>query len=205
MKNDYEKALYIVDMNNGFVNFGAMANPKYNELVREQLKAIEKMRKEGGLVNFILEGHNKDAVEFKTYPSHCVLGTKEAELIPELIQEQDKENTRTYYKNSINGMLNTKLQEDIKALKNLREIIIEGVCADLCVMDFARTLARYLDELDRDTKIFIVKSAIDTFDAPGHNREEWLRIAKMVMEQAGIEYVEDVNELNERELVYKLK
>ena len=36
------KALYIIDMNNGFVNFGNMANPKYNELVSEQLKLINK-------------------------------------------------------------------------------------------------------------------------------------------------------------------
>lgn len=36
--NQVEKALYIIDMNNGFVNFGAMANPKYNDLVPEQNK-----------------------------------------------------------------------------------------------------------------------------------------------------------------------
>ena len=50
---EVEKALYIIDMNNGFVNFGAMANPKYNELVPEQLKLIEKVRKEKGIINFI--------------------------------------------------------------------------------------------------------------------------------------------------------
>ena len=30
---EVEKALYIIDMNNGFVNFGAMANPSYNALI----------------------------------------------------------------------------------------------------------------------------------------------------------------------------
>lgn len=203
--NEYEKALYIIDMNNGFVNKGAMANPNYNRLVPEQLATIEKIRKENGLVNFVLEGHHENSNEFKTYPVHCVLGTSEAELIPELKKEQNKKNTRTYYKNSINGMLNKKLQDDIKALKGLREVIVEGVCSDLCVMDFARTLARYLDELDRNTKIFVVQSAIDTYDAPGHNREEWMKIAKSVMEQAGIEYVDTVKELNERELIYKIR
>ena len=80
---EYQKALYMIDMNNGFVNFGAMANPEYNKLVPEQLRLIEKFRKEEELVNFILEGHDKDALEFKTYPKHCVLGTDEALLIPE--------------------------------------------------------------------------------------------------------------------------
>ena len=135
------KALYMIDMNNGFVNFGNMANPKYNELVNEQLKLINKFRKENQLVNFVLEGHTTDSIEFDSYPSHCVLGTKEAELIPEFINEQNKENTRTYYKNSINGMLNRNLQDDIKNQDNLNEIVIGGVCADLCVMDFARTFS----------------------------------------------------------------
>ena len=65
-RDDYKKALYIIDMNNGFVNFGNMANPAYNDLVPEQLRMIEKIRREDGLVNFVLEGHNPNASEFNT-------------------------------------------------------------------------------------------------------------------------------------------
>ena len=193
------KALYMIDMNNGFVNFGNMANPKYNELVNEQLKLINKFRKENQLVNFVLEGHTTDSIEFDSYPSHCVLGTKEAELIPEFIDEQNKENTRTYYKNSINGMLNRNLQDDIKSQDNLNEIVFGGVCADLCVMDFARTFSRYLDEINRRAKIFVVENTIDTYDSLEHNREEWMDIAKKVMTQAGIIMVPNIEELERKE------
>ena len=193
------KALYMIDMNNGFVNFGNMANPKYNELVNEQLKLVNKFRKENQLVNFVLEGHTTDSIEFDSYPSHCVLGTKEAELIPEFIDEQNKENTRTYYKNSINGMLNRNLQDDIKSQDNLNEIVIGGVCADLCVMDFARTFSRYLDEINRRAKIFVVENTIDTYDSLEHNREEWMDIAKKVMTQAGIIMVSNIDELESKE------
>lgn len=193
------KALYMIDMNNGFVNFGNMANPKYNELVNEQLKLINKFRKENQLVNFVLEGHTTDSIEFDSYPFHCVLGTKEAELIPEFIDEQNKENTRTYYKNSINGMLNRNLQDDIKSQDNLNEIVIGGVCADLCVMDFARTFSRYLDEINRRAKIFVVENTIDTYDSLEHNREEWMDIAKKVMTQAGIIMVSNIEELERKE------
>ena len=205
MREDYKKGLYIVDMNNGFVNFGAMANPEYNKLVPEQLKMVEKFRKEKELVNFILEGHTPDATEFKTYPVHCVKGTPEADLIDELKVEQDKDDTKTYYKNSINGMLNTTLQEDIKRLKELREFVIEGVCTDLCVMDFARTLARFLDDINRESKVYVVRKGIDTFDSPDHNREEWTKIAEKVMTQAGIEMVEDFEELEVKEKRLELK
>ena len=196
-KEDVEflKALFMIDMNNGFVNFGPMANPKYNDLVPEQLALIEMFREEDELVNFILENHDKNALEFVSYPEHCVEGTEEAKLIPEFQNEENKPNTRTYYKNSINGMLNRTLQDDIKALKKLKMIVLAGVCGDLCVMDFGRTLLRYLDEINHDLKVFVVKSCIDTFDAPGHNREEWLDIAYKVLEQAGAVVVEDVEDL----------
>ncbi|MCI8574874.1 MAG: cysteine hydrolase [Bacilli bacterium] len=203
--DEVEKALYIIDMNNGFVNFGAMANPAYNALVPEQLRMIKKIRRERGQINFILEGHNKDALEFKSYLEHCVIGTKEAELVPELLPEQSKVNTNTYYKNCINGMLTGDVVKDIQKLKALREVIFEGVCADLCVMDFARTYARYLDQINKEVKLFVVKNAIDTFDAPGHNRQEWLDIAYKVMAQAGIHVVENYEELEAKEKTLGLR
>ena len=64
----------------------------------------------------------------------------------------------------------------------LNEIVIGGVCADLCVMDFARTFSRYLDEINRRAKIFVVENTIDTYDSLEHNREEWMDIAKKVLE-----------------------
>lgn len=194
----YSKALYMIDMNNGFVNFGAMANPAYNELVPEQLKLIEYFRKEDELVNFVLEGHEKGSTEFLSYPEHCVLGTGEAELIPEFIGEQNKPNTKTYYKNCINGMLIPEVQQDVKELENLDVAVFAGVCEDLCVEDFARTFARFRDQLNRLTKLYVVRNCVDTFDAPGHAREEWKRIAEMVMTQAGVEYVDTVEELEEK-------
>ena len=203
--NEVEKALYIIDMNNGFVNFGAMANSKYNDLVPEQLRMIRKIREEKGIVNFILEGHKEDSLEFKSYPKHCVIGTGEAELVPELLPEQNKINTYTYYKNCINGMLTGDVQKDIKRLKALKEVIFEGVCADLCVMDFARTYARYLDQINKEIKLFVVKNAVDTFDAPGHDRNEWLDIAYKVMAQAGITVVESYEELEEKEKTLGLR
>ena len=201
---DIKKALYIIDMNNGFVNFGPMSNQEYKKIVPYQLKMIDKFRMENQLVNFILEGHKEDATEFNLYPKHCIMGTDVASLIPELIGEQNKDRTEVYYKNSINGMLNHKLQDDIKKLKNLKEIVIEGVCADLCVMDFARTYSRYLDEINKEAKIFVVENAIDTFDAPNHNRVEWLEIARKVMEQAGIIIVPDIEDLERKEKELKL-
>lgn len=195
----YKKALYIIDMNNGFVNFGNMANPEYNLLVPEQLKLVEKIRKEKGVLNFILDAHTPESRELREYPVHCLIGSEEAQIIPELISEQDQPDTMSFYKNSINGILESDVQKSIKSLKNLREAIFCGVCADLCVMDFVRSYARFLDMIDHEAKLFVVKNAIDTFDGVGHNRKEWLDISYKVMEQAGVIVVDDINELEEQE------
>lgn len=203
--NEMKKALYVIDMNNGFVNFGPMANTSYLNLVPEQQKLIEKFRSEKEQVNFVLEGHNENATEFKKYPSHCIKGTEEAELIPEFQNEILLPQTNVYEKNSTMGMFNQELQQDMKQMTNLQEAVFCGVCADLCVMDFARPYARFLDEINKEAVLFAVKSAIDTFDSPEHNREEWLNIAYKVMEQAGIITVENFEELEEYERKLGLK
>ena len=202
---EYKRALYNIDMVNGFVNFGPMANPNYNNLVKEQLKLMEDFKKEKEGIFLVGEGHLENALEFKNYPKHCVLGTDEAEFIPELKPYIQLPNTRIYRKNSINGMLNNQVRKDIVAMKNLKEVIFMGVCEDLCVMDFARTCARYLDEINQEATLYVVANTVDTFDAPNHNRLEWKKIARMVMEQAGITYVENYEELKEKEKTLGLR
>ena len=204
LKN-YRRALYNIDMVEGFVNIGAMANKDYNLLVPEQIKVADDFVESGDSLNFVGEGHSKNSHEFLSYPEHCVLGTKEAEFIPAFGKYLVLPDTRIYRKNSINGMLNDQVRADLKQMENLREIVFNGVCEDLCVMDFARTCARFLDELDRDVKLFVIANCVDTFDAPGHNREEWKKIARMVMEQAGIIYVDSYEDLKEKEKTLVLR
>lgn len=203
-KKQFTKALFIVDMNNGFVNFGAMHNKEYNKLVPEQLRLIEKFRREEQLVNFIMEGHLEDAVEFLVYPKHCVAGTEEAELIPDFKDQENYENTNIYYKNTINGGLNMDLQIDLEDWQDLKEIVVAGVCTDLCVLDFAKTLARLVEEVNRHVHIFVVASAIDTFNQDGHDRDTETAYAYEVMRKSGIEVVDNFEQLEQREKELKL-
>lgn len=202
---EYRRALYNIDMVNGFVNFGAMANKSYNNLVPEQLKIMRDFVDTKDSINLIGEGHDENALEFLSYPKHCVLNTPEADFIPELSEFLHLPNTRIYRKNSINGMLNNLVRKDIDMMKNLEEAVFMGVCEDLCVMDFVRTYARYLDEINRKVNLFVVASTTDTFDAPNHNREEWEKIARMVMEQAGVIYVDNFEELKIKEQTLSLE
>ena len=58
--NEFEKSVYLIDMVEGFVNTGAMANPSYNELVPEQVRVIDDFVKSGESINLIGEWHDKD-------------------------------------------------------------------------------------------------------------------------------------------------
>ena len=71
-------------------------------------------------------------------------------------------------------------------------------------MDFTRTYLRYLDEINKDAKMFIVKNTVDTFDSDNHNKEEWENIAYKVMIQAGAIIVDDIEELEKKEKEFRL-
>ena len=101
--------------------------------------------------------------------------------------------------NNEKGEIVEHVEDYIKNQENLKEIVVGGVCADLCVMDFARTFSRYLDEINKRAKIFVVENTIDTYDSLEHNREEWMDIAKKVMTQAGIIMVPNIEELERKE------
>lgn len=202
---DFKRCVYNIDMVEGFVNIGAMSNKDYNLLVPAQKEIMDDIREDGELITFIGEAHEENAQEFKNYPKHCIEGTKEEDFISDFQEYLEYVNTLVYKKNSINGMLNLKLLADLKRMKNLREVIFTGVCEDLCVMDFARTYSRYMDEINRPVKMFVLENAVDTFDAENHNREHWRNIAREVMGSAGIQYVKDMEELKSEERKLKLR
>ena len=202
---EFKKVVYNIDMVEGFVNIGPMSNKSYNSLVPVQKEIMNDIKEQDELITFIGEAHDEDALEFEKYPVHCVKGTKESEFISDFKEYLEYVNTLIYRKNSINGMLNDNLRNDINKMINLKEVIFTGVCEDLCVMDFARTFSRYMDEINRDVKLFVVSSAVDTFESEIHNRKYWKEIAKAVMESAGITYVKDLEELKEREKLLNLR
>ena len=202
---EFEKCVYNIDMVEGFVNIGPMSNTSYNLLVPAQKEIMDDIVSQGELITFIGEAHKEDALEFKKYPVHCVEGTKECEFLSDFQAYLEYVNTLVYRKNSINGMLNEQLLQDIKKMGNIKEVIFTGVCEDLCVMDFARTYSRYMDEINRDVKMIVLANAVDTFDSPFHERSHFKSIAKEVMESAGITYVQDFNELKSIEKKLNLR
>lgn len=181
-----KKLLLIIDMVNGFVKDGALADKHINNITPNIIKLIEEFIKNNDEIISIQEGHSENSKEFESFPPHCILGTVEVDLIDELVPY--KENMKVIKKNSTSGFTTAEFMKYIEDNKNeLSEIILTGCCTDLCVMNFALPLKTYINEYDLNIKVTIYANAVDTYDAPTHNRDEYNEIALRIMKLNGIE------------------
>ena len=185
----YKKCLIVVDMVNGFVREGVLHDNNISVIIPRQIELIEKNQKENELTIFIKDTHEEDAVEFKRFggTKHCVRGTSEAELVDELKEFENCDNTISIEKNSTSYMESPRFRELIGKLVNLNEIDIVGCCTDICDFNGTMALANYFDEWNRDVEIRVHKDAVATYCEEA--RKNYVDAAYLLMEQQGIQLV----------------
>ena len=185
----YKKCLIVVDMVNGFVREGVLHDKEISMIIPKQIELIKKNQEENELTIFIKDTHDEDAVEFKRFGNtkHCVRGTTEAELVDELREFENKENTISIEKNSTSYMEALLFRELIKELVNLKEIDVIGCCTDICDFNGTMALANYLDEWNRDVEIRIHQDAVATYSEK--ERQKYVDAAYLLMEQQGIQLI----------------
>lgn len=188
MKNlkEITKLLINVDMVNGFVRKGAMADSYIEHIIPEHIKLMKQIQEEGAIA-IIKDTHKENCREFYRYPVHCVEGTEESELVDEL--KNFEKDALVYKKNSTSTIYAPHFIEDINKMLNLKEVIIVGCCTDICILNLAIPLQNYFDQNDIDVKITIPKNAVETYNAPNHNREKYNEMAFKLMAQAGINLI----------------
>ena len=184
-----ERMAVVIDMIDGFVKYGAMHDKEIGKIIPAQIELLEKMQEEKSIIAIVKDSHEKGCKEFNSYPEHCVKGSGEENLVEEL-RMFENEDSLVYEKNSTSVVHVPKFFEDIKKMKNLKEIIFMGCCTDICVLNLAIPLQNYFDQKDRNITITVPKNAVETYDAPNHNREEYNEMAFKLMNQAGINLVE---------------
>lgn len=185
---DVKKLLIVVDMVNGFVREGAMSSQNIEHIVPEVERLVKKFTETNdNHVAFVRDTHEPDAREFKRYPVHCLKGTGESENIDEL--KKYEKMALIHEKNSTSAIFPSDLLENLDKMKKLEEVVIVGCCTDICVMNLAIPLQNYFDQVNRDIPIVVPENAVETYDAPNHNAEEWNDMAFKFMNQAGIKLV----------------
>ena len=169
-----KELLFVVDMVNGFVKEGSMHDIKIMKIV----DSIKEECENHEYRIFIADTHESDAIEFNSFPSHCVKQTSEAEIIDELKPYV----TTLIEKNSTN----TFHVLDKEILKDYDSFMITGCCTDICVMQFALSLKTYLNQMNMAKQVVVKENGVATYDAPYHPANEYHSMAINMMAQSGI-------------------
>lgn len=191
--NKDNTALFVVDMVVGFVYSGALSSPRVAAIVNNIAELNKKTQ--GFKKMFFLDSHEKDSQEFRYFPYHCVTGTDEAELIPELKTEYS-EGPETLYieKNSTNGFHTKEFQNWLKKYEDeVDNYIITGCVTDICVLQFALSLKSYFNENNKNKRVIIPMNTVETYDGGSHNGYLMNLFALYNMHTSGIEIVEKIN------------
>lgn len=188
----YEGMLIIVDMVNGFVKKGALADPKIGDVVPRQIELIKEAKAKGYLIVFIKDTHEENSVEHKRFGGalHCVKGTGEELVIDELKEYENDPDTVSIEKNSTSFMEAPDFRELIEKAKNIHKVDVVGCCTDICDMNGTMGLANYFDQWNKDVEIRVHTDAIATFAE--EQRQNYVDAAKLLMKQQGIQLVKKI-------------
>jgi nicotinamidase-related amidase len=153
----------VVDMLVGFLEPGhdLYCGDVSRRIVPNVRRLLERERAAGSAILFICDNHEPDDLEFQMFPVHCVKGTDEAEVIPEL--REFVAGSNLVPKNRYSGFFNTGLEERLRELSP-EVVIVCGVCTDICVLHTAA------DARNRDYPVEVPTDCVASFALHAH---EW--------------------------------
>lgn len=171
--------LIIVDEVNGFATVGAgyLAPPAPNAQVTRMVEETDRLAKrftgDRRPILAFLDTHVPGKAE-PPYPPHCEAGTGEENLVPELAWLEQDPNTTLVRKDCINGFVGSITADGNNRVvdwtnKNaLEELLVVGICTDICVMDFVLTMlsARNHGLMPTLKEILVYDAGCSTYDLP---------------------------------------
>ncbi len=149
----------VVDMVRGFCEEGRSlyVGPAIREIVPPIRDLLRREKEAGSHIIFLADTHDPDDLEFKMFPPHCIRGTEEAEVIPELREFAEE----IIPKRRFSGFFETNLAQRLEELRP-RKIIIVGDCTNICVLYTAA------DARNRDYEVEVPADCVATFDPEAH-------------------------------------
>jgi len=153
-------AVLVVDMLRGFLEEGypLYIGENSRRIIPNIQRLLERELGQGSKIFFICDNHDPDDLEFKMFPPHCIEGTVEAEVIPELAKYPGEIIAKKRY----SGFFGTSLEEKLSQLKP-KKLIICGVLTNICVM---HTTA---DARNRDYEVEVPTDCVASPDDEAHH------------------------------------
>ena len=149
----------VVDMLRGFLEEG---HPLYCGAAARSIipclrRLLEQETAKGSPIIFLKDAHAPDDKEFEMFPPHCVEGTLECDIIPELAEFEGEMIPKRRYSGFYDTILDARLRE-----VQPEKLIVVGVCTDICVM---HTVA---DARNRDYWVEVPRDCVASFDPEAH-------------------------------------
>ncbi|GIV64461.1 MAG: nicotinamidase [Bellilinea sp.] len=157
-------AILSVDMIEGFCHIGPLASPRIASIVQPIVELFSKGWQHG--IRHILlsqDAHEPDAVEFGSWPPHCVRGTPEAETVAAFKALPFFDQMVVLEKNSIHSGLNTGLNHWLEDHPTVDTFIVVGDCTDLCTYQLAMHLRLDANARQRHRRIIVPANAVETY------------------------------------------
>ncbi|MFL2807442.1 MAG: isochorismatase family protein [bacterium] len=184
-KNGQGFGLIIVDEVNGFATVGAgnlapqTTNEQVSVMISETNRLANAFTKQEMPVLLFLDTHDPGKPE-PPYPPHCELGTGEEDLVPELEWLENDPGATLVRKDCINGFIGAFKPDGSNAIidwvrdHQLKNVLVVGICTDICVMDFVLTLlsARNHGMLPGMKEVLVYDKGCSTYDLPRRIVEE---------------------------------
>jgi nicotinate phosphoribosyltransferase len=153
------RAVIASDMLRGFLEEGypLYCGSEARGIIPNVQRLLERELKQGSKIFYLCDHHIPNDPEFKMFPPHCIEGTEEAELIPELSEYPGE----IIPKRTFSSFYNTPLDKRLKAVKP-ETIIVCGVTTHICV------LQAVIDARNRGYEVEVPVDCVASFDRRAH-------------------------------------
>jgi nicotinamidase-related amidase len=197
-------AILPVDVTSGFCSEGPLSSERVGGIV-DPIARLLRRAFDLGIRHFILpqDTHSENALEFSSFPPHCVRGTEESETVPELLNLPFSDRFLVIEKESISSSIGTELDAWLANHPEVTTFLVVGDCTDFCVYQLAMHLRLRANALTlRDVRVIVPIDGVDTFDIPvevaeqigamPHHGDLMHLVFLFSMAQNGIEIVQKV-------------
>jgi nicotinamidase-related amidase len=121
-----------------------------------------------GVRDFVLpqDTHRPDAEEFGSFPEHCVVGTEESRMAPELLALPFAHLFTVIEKNSISSTIGTDFARWENERGPFAAYIVVGDCTDFCIYQAAMALKLRSNVEHRGQRVVVPADCVNTYDIP---------------------------------------
>jgi nicotinamidase-related amidase len=161
-------AVFSTDLVIGFCRSGNLASPRIDALTQPVVDLFRRSF-DYGIKEFVLlqDTHDPRTPEFRAWPEHCVAGTAESEMIPELAELPFSDRYTVFPKNALSPAPGTAFDQWLDARPELAHAVIVGDCTDLCVYNLAMRLRLRANALNiSEFEVIVPANCVDTYDLP---------------------------------------